>query len=305
MRIPRGRAAMIVIGALAVTIAIDTVTGPEVNLVVFYLAITCFASWCIGERTGLMVVAVGVFMLGEINSFGMHSHGARMDPGVLAWNMLGRAMSMTIMVALASGLRHSLDIARWSAATDPLTGALNKAAFRRRLPGLVSQAQRRGEALVMAYVDLDGFKGVNDGFGHAAGDTLLTTFARNASETVRAHDLFARIGGDEFVALLTVPTCAQGDIAADRLHDRLSRILRGTGHKVTCSMGAMVVEATQIASAERLVEAADALMYEVKRSGKNGLRIARLDLQPNAPKESLAFLPDRRNHSSTAMADAA
>ena len=150
---------------------------------------------------------------------------------------------MTVMVALASGLRHSLDHARWSATTDPLTGVLNKAGFHRRLRALVSHAQRRQESLVLAYVDLDGFKGVNDGFGHAAGDTLLRDFSEQANDAIRAHDLFARIGGDEFVTLMTVPNCMLGDVAAEALHDRLSRILRETGHTVTCSMGAMVVDA--------------------------------------------------------------
>lgn len=294
MRLPRSRAWLILGAGLCVTVLLDHETGPQVNLVILYLALACFGSWCLGERVGLAVGAVSVVMLGHVNGFGAPGQMTAIKPVALAWNMVGRTLSMTIMVALASGLRHSLDHARWSATTDPLTGVLNKAGFNRRLRALISHAQRRQESLVLAYIDLDGFKGVNDGFGHAAGDTLLCDFAEKGADAIRAHDLFARIGGDEFVTLLTVPNCHQGDVAAEALHYRLTRILRDTGHAVTCSMGAMVVEATKISSPNKLVEAADGLMYEVKKTGKNALRVARLDLQPAVAGLPARPVPDRR-----------
>lgn len=304
MRLPRSRARLILAVGLATTMLLDHVTGPQVNLIILYLGLACFGSWCLGERMGLAVGALSVVMLGHINGFGAPGQVAAIKPVALAWNMIGRSLSMTVMVALASGLRHSLDHARWSATTDALTGVLNKAGFHRRLRALVSHAQRRQESLVLAYLDLDGFKAVNDAFGHAAGDTLLRDFAGKAGDAVRAHDLFARIGGDEFVTLLTVPTCHHGDIAAEALHYRLSRILRDTGHAVTCSMGAMVVEATGISSTNKLIEAADTLMYEVKRAGKNALRVARLDLQPALAVVPAPPMPERR-HAPETMADAA
>ncbi|MBA2936155.1 GGDEF domain-containing protein [Sphingomonas sp. CGMCC 1.13654] len=305
MRLSRSRAWALLGAGLVATIVIDHVTGPQVNVVILYLGLACFGSWCLGERVGLGIGAVSVVMLGHINGFGAPGQVAAIKPVALAWNMIGRSLSMTVMVALASGLRHSLDHARWSATTDPLTGVLNKAGFNRRLRALISHAQRRQESVVLAYVDLDGFKGVNDGFGHAAGDTLLCDFAEKGADAIRAHDLFARIGGDEFVTLMTVPNCGQGDVAAEALHYRLSRILRDTGYAVTCSMGAMVVEANKIASTNRLIEAADGLMYEVKKSGKNALRVARLDLQPTITELPARPMPDRRLATQEGMADAA
>ncbi|WBO23436.1 GGDEF domain-containing protein [Sphingomonas abietis] len=301
MRLPRSRAWALLVIAMAATIVLDFSTGPQFSLVAFYLAIACFGSWCIGERVGLAVGAISVLVQLAVHS--VNGPASTITAAALAWNMVGRAISMTVLVALASGLRRSLDQARWSAATDALTGVLNKAAFQHRLAAQISQAQRRGDALLMAYFDLDGFKRVNDDFGHAAGDRLLSTFAEQASQAIRAHDLFARVGGDEFVALMTVPTCYQGDVAAERLHHRMSQILRETGYAVTCSMGAMVVESRSIRSAEALVEAADGLMYEVKRSGKNALRVARLDLQP-AYQESPTPISGRRAGKAP-MADAA
>jgi diguanylate cyclase (GGDEF)-like protein len=294
MRLSRSRAWALLAVGLAATVLLDHVTGPQVNVIILYLGLACFGSWCLGERVGLAIGAVSVLMLAHINGFGASAHAPTIQPAALAWNMIGRSLSMTILVALASGLRHSLDHARWSATTDALTGVLNKAGFHRRLRALVSHAQRRKESLVLAYVDLDGFKGVNDGFGHAAGDALLRDFAARASDAVRAHDLFARIGGDEFVTLLTVPTCAQGDVAAEALHYRLTCILRDTGYSVTCSMGAMIVEAEHVSSPGELVEAADGLMYEVKRAGKNALRVTRLDLQPDGLSFPAQPISDRR-----------
>lgn len=302
MRIPRSRAWLLVMIALIATIALDLATGPQVNVIILYLAIACFGSWCLSDRVGLTIGAISVVMLGEVNGFGASDRVSHITHAALAWNMISRSLSMTIMIALASGVRHSLDQARWSASTDALTGVFNKAAFQRRLSALIGDAQRRGDSLVMAYLDLDGFKGVNDGFGHAAGDTLLRTFADRASDTIRTQDLFARVGGDEFVALLTVPTCHQGEVAAELLHHRLSTILRESGYAVTCSIGAMVVESRAVSSPEALVEAADGLMYEVKRSGKNALRLARLDPQTSGSAAQFP-IPDRRRE--TAMADAA
>ncbi len=296
MRLPRVQAWLLLATALGGTVALDLITGPQVNVIILYLSIACFGSWCLGEKVGLAIGAVSVVMLGEVNGFAAPGQMVHITPAALAWNMIGRSLSMVILVALASGVRHSLDQARWSARTDALTGVLNKATFQRRLSAAIASAQRRGDALVLAYLDLDGFKSVNDGFGHAAGDRVLCTFAEQASRMIRAHDLFARVGGDEFVALMPVPTCEQGDTAAERLHHQLSIILRETGFAVTCSIGAMVVESRAVTSPDALVEAADALMYEVKRSGKNALRITRLDLKPATGGVLLPLpLPDRRN----------
>ena len=295
-RLPTARAWVISLAALACVVAFDASTGPEVNPMPLYLMIGCFASWCLGERAGLLIGLTAIGAAGVVNGFSMA--GAPPGPGPTVteevWNMGGRALVMTILVGISSGLRCALEQARWRAAIDGLTGVLNKAAFTRRLEGLVAQAQRHDDSLVVAYIDLDGFKSVNDSFGHAAGDVLLRYFADAASEAIRAGDLFARMGGDEFIALLTVPSCTQGDIAAERLHDRLSQILRETDYEVTCSVGALVLDSRQVAQPEKLVEVADALMYEVKRAGKNALRVARADLQAGAQQEPFMTMPERR-----------
>ena len=280
-RLPPPRAWALTLAALAVALLIDYVTGPQLNLVLAYLLIACFASWCLGERIGMTIGIASVVLTGLVNGFSSSfpAQGLALPTATAAWNTLGRLLSMGLLVALASGLRCALDIARWRASTDGLTGVLNKATFTRRMHAIVTQSRRRKEALVIAYIDLDGFKAVNDGLGHSAGDALLCRFADAAADALRAEDLFARVGGDEFMALLAVDDCAQGDIAAERLHARLTAILRTEGLGVTCSIGALILESRGAAHVDSLIDAADELMYEVKRSGKNALRIARDDLQ--------------------------
>ena len=294
-RLPRARAWAVTLAALAVALLVDEVTGPQVNLVLVYLMIACFASWCLGERVGMAIGAVSVLLTGWINGFGsaFPNEGLALPSVATAWNTCGRLLSIALLVALASGLRRALDVARWRASTDGLTGVLNKATFMRQTEALVTRTPRRAAALVIAYIDLDGFKAVNDGLGHAAGDALLCRFAA-AADAIRGDDLFARVGGDEFMALLLVDDCAQGDIAAERLHARLTTILRNEGLGVTCSVGALILESRGLTHIDPLIDAADELMYEVKRSGKNALRIARGDLQPAArsrPRRAPPGLP--------------
>lgn len=301
-RLPSNRAWAFSLGGLACVVAFDAATGPRINPMPLYLMIGCFTSWCLGERPGLLVGFCTIGLDGLLNGHAIPGAAVSPGPTVAAemWSIAGRGLVMMLIIGVSSGLRCALEQARWRATVDSLTGVLNKGAFTRRLDTLVAQTQRHNEALVLAYIDLDGFKAVNDSFGHAAGDVLLRHFADSAGEAIRAGDLFARMGGDEFIALLTVPDCPQGDIAAARLHGRLSQILRETEYDVTCSVGALVLDGHQVSQPERLVEAADGLMYEVKRSGKNALRVARAELQDSTQQGACVTLPGRRRPSTLA-----
>lgn len=298
MRLDRRLAWGITLWAWAGTIALDRFTGPQINLLFVYMIISCFAAWCLGERVGLVIGLSSVATMSIVNGFfsAFPAEGHHLPLLPTLWNTAGRLIAFTLMVLLASGLRHALDQVSWRASTDPLTGVLNRGAFIRGMTGMVAQAQRRGTALMIAYVDLDGFKAVNDGHGHASGDVVLTRFAAAAEQAIRASDMFARVGGDEFALLLGLEECGQGDVIAERLHDRLTEALERTGFPVTCSMGALVLDGRQVTTASALIDAADGLMYEVKRAGKNALRVARGDLQPvTLARSAIAPVAPRRS----------
>ncbi|MBP6903285.1 MAG: EAL domain-containing protein [Burkholderiaceae bacterium] len=167
---------------------------------------------------------------------------------------------------------------------DPLTGLPNRALFDDRLRHAVARLQRRGagqaspvvpvgavgaEHLAVLFVDLDGFKPVNDSLGHAAGDQLLCEVARRLREAARDDDTLARLGGDEFVLLLEGPGAAS---AATALAERLLEVIRrpfdlgGQPMSLSCSIG-IALYPEHDASGQRLLACADAAMYAAKRSG--------------------------------------
>lgn len=160
---------------------------------------------------------------------------------------------------------------------DALTGLPNRLLLADRVQQALAIAKRSGNQVAVAYIDLDGFKGVNDVHGHAAGDALLKEVARRVSDTLRAGDTVARIGGDEFVALL----CELDDAAlCDHI---LERVLKSICAPVGLPGGAEVTVAGSIGVAlfpehaddpSTLLAAADAAMYEAKRSGKGVIRYA-------------------------------
>lgn len=279
MQLDRRQALFAVALALLVAAAADWVSGPLVSMSIAYLFVDCLAAWTLRERVGIAVVLLTVAIGTMINGFGFHPtiehHG--FAPVVVLWNTSTRALAAIMIVLMVATLRHSIDQERWRASIDPLTHSLNGTAFRSRIDRAARLGQRRGARLLLLYMDLDGFKGVNDRHGHAAGDAVLRHFADEARARMRGEDLFARLGGDEFCALLVIEGEASPEQVAESLHARLSDALRTTGYAVTCSMGAVILEAGGAADIDRLLRLADEALLEVKRSGKSAIRIAHAD----------------------------
>ncbi|MEN3109982.1 diguanylate cyclase domain-containing protein [Uliginosibacterium paludis] len=158
--------------------------------------------------------------------------------------------------------------------TDSLTGLPNRALLATRLAAAMAEARQRGRALALAYLDLDGFKAVNDRHGHAMGDRLLVSMASRLAQVLRQGDTLARLGGDEFVILL--PDQAK---QADILHV-LERVLAEASRpfliddillQVSASIGVSLFPQDEVEDAEGLLAGADQAMYRAKRSGKNRL----------------------------------
>lgn len=169
------------------------------------------------------------------------------------------------------------------ASHDPLTGLPNRPLFLDRLKTAVAQAQRHRSMVVVGFLDLDGFKTVNDRYGHALGDALLCRVANVLSECLRAGDTVARLGGDEFVLLLTQPHNAQeAGVAASRILSALTTITEIDGQPVTIggSLGLALFSDqtldTSSESAQRpetLLLQADHAMYHAKAAGKGQWRL--------------------------------
>lgn len=151
---------------------------------------------------------------------------------------------------------------------DPLTGLPNRRLALDRLRHAIDRGARGGDATAVLYVDLDGFKTLNDTAGHAAGDTLLRTVADRLANAVRPGDTVARIGGDEFLVIAeSVSDGEQALALADRIHAALSVAapLPDGIDAPTCSIGiALTHSSTDI---DGVLQDADAAMYTAKRSG--------------------------------------
>jgi diguanylate cyclase (GGDEF)-like protein len=271
---PRQRVWVIAWCALILIILINRLAGPYVSLLALYMVLATFAGWRLGEGPGFLFATLCVASGLIMRRIDIGKASVTLDPlPADLINAFGRLLTIMFAVAVVSGLRAARDMERWRGSIDALTGALNKVAFEENMQLRLREAARHGHAVVLAYVDLDGFKRVNDTFRHAAGDRLLADFAAGALASLRAGDLFARVGGDEFAALLTARDAAEGAGAGEALHHRLCRILRDQGLGVTCSTGAVVMTPDTSTEGSDLLEAADRLMYGVKAEGKNGLRL--------------------------------
>lgn len=174
-------------------------------------------------------------------------------------------------------LRADLDRSLEMAVTDPLTGLRNRRYVRRHLDGLL----RNGEASVLL-VDLDRFKPINDIHGHNVGDAALREVASRLRASLRAADVVARWGGEEFLVVLAGAPAEYTEVVAERLREAVG----GTPMKLgpieltaTCSVGVAVAAAGS--NTDAVIGAADAALYRAKADGRNCVRIARAeDFQP-------------------------
>ena len=162
------------------------------------------------------------------------------------------------------------------ALTDPLTGLANRRLLDDRLTMALARARRDDAAMAVIYLDLDGFKKINDTLGHGGGDALLKLVAERLTETVRDGDTVARLGGDEFaIALSQVQDADDASAVAAKVILSVARPYLIAKHPVhvTASAGIAVYPAHG-RDAESLMKSADAALYEAKRAGKNAARTA-------------------------------
>lgn len=165
--------------------------------------------------------------------------------------------------------------------TDALTKLPNREMFERSLAAALLRANRNRNGVAVMFVDLDRFKNVNDTYGHEAGDKVLNTTAARLQKAVRATDLVARLGGDEFVILFENVANDQTLVTlAEKILDEVRAGIDVGG--TTCFVGASIGIALyprHAEDAETLVRRADEAMYAVKKSGRDGYKVADGDLQ--------------------------
>ncbi|WP_076593443.1 diguanylate cyclase domain-containing protein [Herminiimonas arsenitoxidans] len=155
---------------------------------------------------------------------------------------------------------------------DALTDLPNRRALMQKLPESIARAARLGKPLAVLFLDLDGFKGINDGYGHEAGDELLRTIGQRLSGAVRTTDTVARLAGDEFVIVLEM---INGDADAIEVADKILQTLQqpftltAATVSISASIGIAMHWPEDSTTAEQLITLADGAMYVAKKNGKN------------------------------------
>lgn len=250
--------------SIAIIAFLDKTTGPDTSIGVFYILPIVASAWALTRPIAYAVSAIcAVAWYGDSQPL----YPAELDIFKFTWNMVmlgGVFASLSLLVRAA---RILIDEQKRLAASDALTGLPNARAFKERLELEISRSHRNNVPLTLVYVDCDNFKTVNDTLGHRIGDELLVSVSAALRQSIRATDVAARIGGDEFALLLS--DCDR--IAADRVIGEVRRAVAAIAlhqHKVTLSIGVATGIGTTLNFA-KFVDLADAALYQAKNAGRN------------------------------------
>jgi diguanylate cyclase len=189
---------------------------------------------------------------------------------LLVWLMLtGRARALRLAASMTEELRHL-------AQHDPLTGLPNRTLFSDRVNQELARAKRQNGQFAVIFIDLDSFKPVNDTFGHEIGDLLLQQAARRIEASIRASDTVSRIGGDEFVVLMS--GLSGGDAAlglAEKIRQTVRQPYVINSHEllISCSLG-IAIYPNDGTDEPSLTKSADAAMYRAKAEGRDRIQRA-------------------------------
>ena len=228
--------------------------------------------------------------------------------GGLSPELKSRLQSITPLIAQAVRTAQEVDVFRQASVVDLLTGAATRREGLNRLQAEVKRAQRTGSAMAVLMIDLDHFKSINDGFGHAVGDTLLTAIGQTMVRSLRASDVRCRWGGEEFLIVLPDTSLAQAQIVATNLLQNVAATTVASAKgpvSSTASIGLTVSRPSET-DVSRIVGRADMALYQAKHAGRACIRVVLggFDGEPVADgprkpvaaqtNETLPF-PDRRN----------
>jgi diguanylate cyclase (GGDEF)-like protein/PAS domain S-box-containing protein len=180
------------------------------------------------------------------------------------------------VLATAIARRRTDELLRHQALHDPLTGLANRTLCDDRLAQAVARSRRTGAGIAVLFLDLDTFKRINDGHGHAAGDAVLAVFGQRLADAVRPADTVGRLGGDEFVVICENVDADDVLALAHRLADVARRAVQTAGveHRFSTSIGIAHSDGDP-PEPDVLVRTADAAAYRAKRRGPGGVEFAR------------------------------
>jgi diguanylate cyclase (GGDEF)-like protein len=254
---------LLLLALLALIGALDAHTGPAVSLLFFYALPVLAATWLFGGSAGyqMTLLVIGVWGL-----LAWRHHVPQTHPVLTLWNLLMVGATLLLVSYLLHSRQQQAHRAQQLAQTDELTGLLNRRHLLTILEQEIARARRQSLPLSVIYLDLDGFKALNDTQGHAVGDAALQRISALMRAEVRLEDTIARLGGDEFVLLLSNAGVEEGRALAQRLQARLAGEAGIDTGSLTAAIG-VATFTTPPASVDQALQVADHLMYAAKRQG--------------------------------------
>jgi diguanylate cyclase (GGDEF)-like protein/hemerythrin-like metal-binding protein len=283
---------------LGIVYAADAIAPPEVRLDIFYLVPIAIVAWY-RKSSFAYLIALGA-MLGD-----MHNAIPGLGHDESAWLAIYRSLATLIQFSVFcfvvlqirrqfDQLKRSGEMLRHIAFHDRLTGLPNRPLLFDRLARAMSQARRNQSVVALMVLDLDGFKQVNDHFGHQAGDDVLKAVAARLSGTVREVDTVARLGGDEFaIVLADIHEPADACRVADKILETLAQPIPSgldEPYRIGCSIGISFFP-NNGSEIDNLLAGADEAMYESKAGGKHRYTVANQAEDPSRSPSWIIFHP--------------
>jgi diguanylate cyclase (GGDEF)-like protein len=250
-------------------------TGPELAFSFFYLFPIVVVTWLVGARAGVLIsfVSASSWLVADIYMLEQYT-----NIYIPLINEFFRLAVFLFIVFIIARYKKTLDAHKELAMIDPLTGVANRRAFFQLARSETERSRRYNHSLSVMVIDIDNFKQINDRFGHDTGDRLLLTVVETIKHHVRAMDIVARFGGDEFVVLLARADEKPAIAVAAKLQKQLLSEMESNRWRVTFSIGLATYRSAP-QSIEEAIKVADELMYQVKRSGKNDIRHTLINME--------------------------
>jgi diguanylate cyclase (GGDEF)-like protein len=257
---------LLMAGAIAYA---DYATGYAMGLSRFHLVPVGLIAWSWGRGPGIAMAGL---------SLAAWTVGERMKAPWLymylpVWNAAVRTVFFLAAVFALSALRQAVEQEKLAARTDFLTGVANRRYFVELASAEIRRARRYGRPFIVSYLDIDGFKAINDRFGHNQGDALLRLVAQTIRKSLREVDLVARLGGDEFAVLFPETDGVHAVEILKKVQARLTTAMDEMKWPVTFSIGTVAYKAPPV-TVDEMIKTADNLMYSVKRGGKGRMDFA-------------------------------
>ena len=251
---------------------LDYITGFEATFSFFYLIPIAIATWYVGTKSGYFITFLSMTIWVVSNFAAGEKYSTEL---IRYWNTSIRTVVFIFIVRLLEEFKHALHHERLLAQTDHLTGIPNRREFYFQAEAELRRAGRFKRPITIAYIDVDTFKQINDQFGQSEGDHTLQIVAQSIQSSIRQTDTVARLGGDEFTVLL--PDTDQNGAASviNKVQAALADEMEKTRPDATLSIGVVTFENLP-ASVDELLHRADEIMYEVKATGKNGVKFIQI-----------------------------